>query len=69
MGFNMIKPLATPLFAMLVKHKTVSKLTASSDISPENVYYNCQVCPALMLTPTGSIPKTVCPPTPLEWGT
>ena len=34
-------------FAMLVKYKIASKLTASSDISPERLvkYYNCQICP------------------------
>ena len=30
---------------MLVKHKTVLKLTASSNITQENVRYGCQVCP------------------------
>ena len=30
---------------MLVKHKTVSKLTASSNITQENVCYSCQVYP------------------------
>ena len=30
---------------LLLKHKTVSKLTAFSDISQEDVSYNCQICP------------------------
>ena len=29
----------------MVKHKPVSKLTASSNITQENVCYSCQVCP------------------------
>ena len=32
-----------------MKHKTVSKLTAYSDISPEKVCYNCQICPLSFL--------------------
>ena len=30
---------------LLLNNKTVSKLTAFSDISPEDVSYNCQICP------------------------
>ena len=30
---------------LLVKHKTVSKSTASSDISQKMSCYNCQICP------------------------